>query len=109
VAEERVKLTVRLPKRVHQALKERAEEYDVSLNQALVEALESELKPEPVEETEGEKALRVLREAGMLVELGPEWDDLIGDEADIPSIEEVREILKGIPLSDWIIEDRGPR
>jgi hypothetical protein len=34
---------------------------------------------------------------------------LIGDEADIPSIEEVREILKGIPLSDWIIEDRGPR
>lgn len=109
MAKEKVKLTVRLPKRVHQALKERAAEYDVSLNQALVDALESELAPVPVEETEAERFDRVLRESGMLVELGPEWDDLIGDEADIPSIEKVREMLKGIPLSDWIIEDRGPR
>jgi molybdopterin converting factor small subunit len=109
MAEEKVKLTVRLPARVHRALKERAVEYNVSLNQALVDALESELTPEPVEETEGECFDRILRESGMLVELGPEWDDLIGDEANLPSIEEVREMLKGIPLSDWIIEDRGPR
>ncbi len=65
MAEEKVKLTVRLPKHVHQALKERAVEYDISLNQALVDALETELTPAaPVEETEGERVDRVLREVG---------------------------------------------
>ncbi len=110
MSEEKVKLTVRLPKHVHQALKERAIEHDVSLNQALVDALQTELAPAaPVEETEGERFERVLRESGLLVEMGPEWDKLIGDEASIPSAEEVRKMLGDIPLSDWIIEDRGPR
>lgn len=108
MSEEKVKLTVRLPKHVHQALKERAVEYDISLNQALVDALESELAPtEPIEETEGERLDRVLRESGMLADTS--WLDefIVGKE--IPTREEVREWLRGIPLSDWIIEDRGPR
>jgi hypothetical protein len=110
MSEEKVKLTVRLPKHVHQALKERAVEYGVSLNQALVDALETELAPAaPVEETEADKARRVLHETGLLVEMDHKWDHLIGDEADIPSVEEVRKMLGDIPLSDWIIEDRGPR
>jgi molybdopterin converting factor small subunit len=109
MAEERVKLTVRLPARLHRALKERAAEYDVSLNQALVDTLTAKLAPESGEESETEKIKRVLRESGLLVEMGPEWDDLIGDESEIPSVEEIRQMLRGIPLSDWIIEDRGPR
>jgi plasmid stability protein len=109
MAEEKVKLTVRLPARLHRALRQRAAEYDVSLNQALVDTLAAELAPSPREESEAEKVDRVLRESGMLVELGPEWDVLIGDESAIPSVEDVREMLRGVPLSDWIIEDRGPR
>jgi hypothetical protein len=109
MAEEKVKLTVRLPARLHRALRERAAAYDVSLNQALVEALAAELAPASREESEAERLDRMLRESGLLVELGPEWDALIGDESEIPPVEEVREILRGIPLSDWIIEDRGPR
>ena len=105
--EERVKLTVRLPQRVHRALKERAAEYEVSLNQALVEALESELKPAPVEETEGERFDRVLRESGMLADT--RWMEKYVEGKAIPTREEVREWLRGIPLSEWIIEDRGPR
>jgi plasmid stability protein len=107
MAEDKVKLTVRLPRRVHQALRERAAEYDVSLNQALVEALESELKPEPVEETEAEKVRRVLREAGMLADTS--WMQKYVEGVELPTHEEVREWLRGVPLSEWIIEDRGPR
>jgi NADPH-dependent ferric siderophore reductase len=109
MAEEKVKLTVRLPARLHRALRERAAAYDVSLNQALVDTLAEELTPASRAESEAEKVDRVLRESGMLVELGPEWDVLIGDESAIPSVEDVREMLRGVPLSDWIIEDRGPR
>jgi hypothetical protein len=107
--EDIVKLTVRLPATLHQVLKERAVEYNVSLNQIMVDTLTAELRPEAREETEGERLDRVLRESGLLVEMGPEWDRLIGDASEIPSAAEIREMLRGIPLSDWIIEDRGPR
>ena len=107
--EEIIKLTVRLSAPLHRALKERAVEYNVSLNQVMVDTLTAELLPDVREETEGEKFDRVLRESGLWVEMGPEWDRLIGVESEIPSVAEVREMLRGIPLSDWIIEDRGPR
>jgi hypothetical protein len=109
MTEDKVKLTIRLPAQLHQTLKERAVEYNVSLNQVMVDTLMVELRPESHEETDGQKFDRVLRESGLLVEMGPEWDRLIGDESEIPSAAEVREILRGIPLSDWIVEDRGPR
>jgi hypothetical protein len=72
MAEKRVKLTVRLPARLHQALKERAAEYNVSLNQVLIDTIATELSPEPQGETEAERVKRMLRESGMLVEMGPE-------------------------------------
>lgn len=111
MAEKIVKLTIRLPARLHQALKERASEYNVSLNQAVVDALATELAPCLLEETEGEKARRVLREAGMLADASwiAELADKLSDGEELPTLEEVRDWLKGIPLSDWIIEDRGPR
>jgi hypothetical protein len=110
MAEEKVKLTVRLPARLHRALRERAATYDVSLNQALVEALAAELAPASREESEAERFDRMLRESGMLADTGWMSDvatELLNGEA-VPTLEEVREWLDGVPLSEWIIEDRGP-
>jgi len=112
MAEDTVKLTVRLPARLHQALKERAVEYHVSLNQAVVDTLASELVVAPnTEETEREKVHRILSEAGLLADTSWMSDfakELLNGE-EPPSLEEVREWLAGAPLSEWIIEDRGPR
>lgn len=112
MAEETVKLTVRLPAQLHRALKERAAEYNVSLNQAVVDALEGELVVMPPrEETEREKTRRVLREAGMLADTS--WMEELAKELldgeELPTLEEVRGWLAGVPLTEWIIEDRGPR
>ena len=69
MAEDTVKLTVRLPAQLHRVLKERAVEYHVSLNQAVVDTLAAELVVVPsAEETEHDKLDRVLREAGMLAD-----------------------------------------
>ena len=105
--EKTVKLTVRLPTQLHRVLKERAVEYHVSLNQAVIDTLTAELAPESHEETEAEKFDRMLRESGLLAKT--DWMDKYIEGADIPSLEEVRAWLGGVPLSDWIIEDRGPR
>jgi hypothetical protein len=106
-----VKLTVRLPVRLHQALKERAVEYRVSLNQAVVDALAAEFVVAlPAEETETEKFDRMMRESGLLADTSWMADlakELSGGEP-LPTLEEVREWLSGVPLSEWIIEDRGP-
>lgn len=108
MAGDTVKLTVRLPAQLHRALKERAVTYHVSLNQAVVDTLAADLgvKP-PAEETEREKVRRILREAGMLANTSWMRNVLPGVEPATP--EEAREWLRGVPLSDWIIEDRGPR
>jgi hypothetical protein len=108
MAEDTVKLTLRLPARLHRALKERAVEYHVSLNQAVVDTLEAELVVAPcAEETERDKVRRVLREAGMLADTS--WVDNVLPGVEPATLEEAREWLRGVPLSDWIIEDRGPR
>jgi hypothetical protein len=110
MAEEKVKLTVRLPAHLHRALKERAAEYDVSLNQAVVDTLAAELVAAPyAEETEGDRVRRALREAGLLADtrwMSDVAEELLNGE-EPPTLEEVREWLAGVPLSEWIIEDRG--
>jgi hypothetical protein len=111
MAEEKVKLTVRLPVRLHRQLRERAAEYDVSLNQALVEALTAELAPAAAAvETEGDRVRRALRDAGLLADTRWMSDaaQALLEGGEPPSLEEVREWLDGVPLSKWIIEDRGP-
>jgi hypothetical protein len=107
MTEDTVKLTVRLPAQLHRVLKKRALEYNVSLNQVMVDSLTADLKPEIREETDQEKFDRVLRESGLLADT--KWMDKYIEGVEIPSLEEVREWLRGVPLSDWIIEDRGPR
>ena len=108
--QETVKLTVRLPASLHEQLKQRARQNDQSLNKVMVEALQEGIAhPPEYPLSEHEKFRKVLRDSGMLVELGPQWFQ--GPE-DVPLLthEELQEKLKGCPpLSDIIIEDRGPR
>lgn len=111
MSEEKVKLTVRLPAQLHLALRERAAEYHVSLNQAVVDTLAAELVAPSREETDTEKFDRMMRETGLRADTG--WmmeliQELAAGEP-LPTLEEAREWLRGVPLSEWIIEDRGPR
>jgi predicted transcriptional regulator len=104
-----VKLTVRLPDALHKALKHKAQSEKRSLNQTIVEELWQSVEATTVYETERERTQRVLRESGMLAELGPEWDKYIDGAPDI-TVEEIREALRGMPpLSEDIIADRGER
>lgn len=105
-----VKLTVRLPAKLHEQLKQRARSNDQSLNTVVVEALQEGIT-HPLEYplSEQEKFRKVLRESGMLVELGPQWLEGL-DGVPLLTHAELQEKLKGCPpLSDIIIEDRGPR
>ena len=104
-----VKLTVRLPESLHKALQRQAQSGKRSLNQTIVEVLWRALESKATYETERERTRRVLRESGMLVELGPAWDKYIDDAPDM-TVEEIREALHGLPpISGDIIADRGER
>jgi len=106
-----VKLTVRLPEALHRVLRQKAEDGDRSLNATLVDFLWRGLDSEKADYEESERARveRVLRESGLLAELGPYWDKYI-EAAKGVTIEEVREMWRGQrPLSEDIIADRGER
>jgi len=79
-------------------------------NQAVVD-LGREAGRSYSEETDTEKFDRMMRETGLRADTG--WmveliQELTGGKP-LPTLEEVREWLRGVPLSEWIIEDRGPR
>lgn len=105
-----VKLTLRLPPKLHAQLKRHAAKRNRSLNKTMIETLRLGLTQDTkYDESEREKALRVIREGGMWEPMGPEWDDELANAPDY-SFEEWQEKLKGVPpLSDAIIEEREPR
>ncbi len=107
MSEDHVKLTVRLPARLHKALKERAVEYNVSLNQAVVDALAEGLDYEQGEESELQTVDRLLREKGRLADTA--WMTDLIEGVPVPSLQEVQGWFDGVPLADWIIEDRGAK
>lgn len=105
-----VKLTVRLPVGTHRRLKRRVQKDHRSLNQAIVTAVEQWMAGKTKPLSEQERVRCVLRESGMLVELGG-WvvDKYIKAAPDV-TIEEIRALWKGQrPLSEDIIADRGER
>ena len=64
----------------------------------------------PALETDTEKFDHMMRGSGMLADTSWMEDsvqELTGGEP-LPTLEEVHEWLRDVPLSDWIIEDRGP-
>jgi hypothetical protein len=110
--ESTVKLTVRLPAALHQRLRRRARENNLSLNQTIIQEVQRGLDSTPPDETppERERVMRVLKESGLYDPLGPEWRKFIDDESEL-SHEELRQRIGELspPLSETIIEDRGPR
>lgn len=105
-----VKLTLRIPPRLHERLKKRAQSQDCSLNQAILKTLEDGLEVErPLAESPRERALRILRQHNMIAEPGAGRNLYDTDEPEMTNAE-LREMLKGVPpLSEAIIEEREPR
>lgn len=104
-----VKLTVRLPESLHQALRRKAQSEERSLNQTIVERLWQSLEAGAVYETERDRTHHVLRESGLLVDLG-DWANGYIEAAPGVTLEEIRRLWSGQrPLSDDIIADRGER
>ena len=111
--ESTVKLTVRLPTALHQRLRRRARENNLSLNQTIIQEVQRGLDSAPPDETlpERERVMRVLKESGLYEPLGPEWNKYIYiKEASEISIDELWAETEGMsPLSEDIIADRGER
>jgi hypothetical protein len=107
---ETAKLTVRLPKQLHQTLQERAVRSAQSLNKVIVSTLWRGLEPEEAEPlSEHERVMCTIRKSGLWEPTGPGWDKYIEGAPDM-TVEELREALRGIPpLSEDIIADRGER
>ena len=105
-----IKLSLRIPPALHKQVKRRAQASNRSLNAVIVEAVQNGLANEGLEyESQEERAWKVLRESGIWEPLGPEWQKEIGETPDIAH-EQLREMLRGVsPLSDLIIDERGPR
>ena len=107
---ETAKLTVRLPRQLHQTLQEQAARSAQSLNKVIVSTLWRGLeRKETTPPSEYERTMAAIRKTGMVTTLGPEWDKYIEAAKDI-SVEEVRRMWEGLPpLSEDIIADRGER
>ena len=108
--ESSVKLTLRIPLALHARLRKRAISSNRSLNSIIIDTIRENLEQtlsEPV--SEYGQALRLLREHGLIEDLDPRWGKYILEAPDI-SHAELRERLKGVlPLSEIIIEERGPQ
>ena len=121
--EQLIKLTLRIPSRLHNALRQRAYQDGISLNSVIVTTLESGLeKGQLAYESEREYAIRVLLEKKLLSQETSLLDVLepvlyspgekVPQALDEPKLThaELRQLLKDVPpLSDLIIEDREPR
>lgn len=71
--------------------------------------LEERLVAVPEEKNEQEKARRALREAGLLVELGPGLKKLIRPGVHHEEVEASLARAGGKPLSEIILDQRGPK
>jgi hypothetical protein len=102
------KITVRLPGALREPAREKARRTRRSLNCLIADAVQREVEqPEVTYETEQERVMAVLKESGLLVQLGPEWDEMLSGKP-ILSHEEILKMMAGQrPLSEDIIEMRG--
>ena len=97
---ETAKLTVRLPKRLHQTLRKQAVRSAQSLNKVIVSTLWRGLEREEAEPlSEHERVMRTIRKSGLWEPMGPGWDKYIEGAPDMTA-EWLRESLRGIhPLT----------
>lgn len=105
-----VKLTVRLPKLLHETLRRQAQQRNCSLNKIIVEMLWRGLDSQKEAGlSQHEQLLTAIREAGLRnAEL--DWINKYVKVAPDVTVEEIRAMWKGKrPLSEDIIADRGER
>lgn len=105
-----IKLTVRLPERLHAALRARARKGNRSVNREIVDTLARGLAAgDQAPSDERDAVARLLIAAG-LWEPGRSWGE--GRAASVPDAADyaaLRQAVGAIPaLSEAIIEDRGP-
>ncbi len=105
-----VKLTVRLPERLHAALRARARTGKRSVNREIVDALARGLAADDRDRTDERDAVTGLLVATGMWEPGRSWGE--GRAASVPDAAgyaALRQAVGAVPaLSDAIIEDRGP-
>jgi len=106
---ESVKLTVRLPKLLHETLRRQAKRRNCSLNKTIVDMLWRgvDSQQEVCGLSQREQLLAAIREAELhITEL--DWVNKYVEAAPDVTIEEIREMWKDQrPLSEDIIADRG--
>jgi hypothetical protein len=104
-------LTLELPTELYERLRLEAEHVGESVQTTAQKLLAERLTvPTPAPPGERERAIAVLRAAGMLAELGPEMK--MRAQRSTMTLEEVRAALDkagGKPLSELILEMRGPK
>lgn len=104
-----VKLTVRLPRRLHDRLRRQAQSAHRSLNGLIVESLWHTLAP-PTAESDLDAIERVLLESGLWAPTRADRGRRRGAAEDAESHGAIRERLTGAaPLSETILDERGPR
>lgn len=102
-------LTLELPPDLYRWLQEEAGRVGQPV-ESLAEQWLAERLPSPVSRSERARAIDVLRNAGLLTELGPELKRLAQEST--ATLEEVSAALSrpgGRPLSEIILEQRGPK
>jgi hypothetical protein len=116
--EQSVKLTIRIPSRIHRDLKQKANTQGISLNTAIIETLNTGLVENSNRQpSERQRAIRMLYDSGMLNTESEALELVDAQEKSTAVYEmhemthkELRERLKGIPsLSEIIIQEREPR
>jgi plasmid stability protein len=110
MASQDVKITVRLPERLHAALRQRAQSRHRSMNRELLDLLRRGLVADSEPMAERAAVATVLREHGLWApEAG--WDTGMGPTGkSVASHADLRRAVGPVPpLSDLIIEERGPR
>jgi plasmid stability protein len=102
-------LTLELPADVYARLRERATQQGATVEQIAQTLIAEQVPPVPVP-TERERVREILRAAGMLAELTPEEKARAAQST--LTLEEAQAILGragGKPLSEIVIEQRGPK
>lgn len=102
-------LVIDLPLDLYERLRELARKQGKRSQDVARELLAARLPP-PIPPAERERVREVLRAAGLLAELGPEMEKRAAEAT--MTLEEVRTGLDsagGVPLSELILEMRGPK
>jgi len=101
-------LTIELPPDLYERLRKEAQQAGRPV-EALIEEWLARHFPPPAPGGERERAREVLRAAGLLTELGPELKQRAAQAtATIEEIQAAFERAGGKPLSEIVIEQRGP-